>query len=252
VDNLKGDSVWLDNMLVTSYYDIYHKPEKFMEYLYLFYDLGASGIPMILFTDPSLVHKFRIFPPCVKVIGVPLETFELYRIGMAYEGELPSRRSISKDTKEFLSLMNTKVEFLLRASEVCEDDTFVWIDFGILKIVNDQAAFLKRLHVVNQSTFDKIYIPGCWSYGSAFTVDAVHWRFCGGIIVFPRKHIEPFFSHSKHVLQDFCTLPQYKLSWETNVWYVVEFCAAKHMIQWYLADHNDSILMNIPLPLVRE
>lgn len=234
-------------MLVTSFYDIYHKPEKFMEYLYLFYDLGSSGIPMILFTDPSLVSKFRIFPPCVKVIGVPLEEFELYRIGMSYEGELPAQRSLTKDNKEFLSLMNTKIEFLLRASEVCEDDTFVWIDFGILKIIQDQEAFLEKLRVVQQTAFDKIFIPGCWSYGSTFTVESVHWRFCGGVAVFPREHIAEFFEHSKKVLIDFCTMPIYKLSWETNLWYVVEFCAAKDVIHWYQADHNDSILMNLPL-----
>ena len=63
-------------MLVTCYYDIYNKPERFMEYLYLFYDLGISGIPMVIFTDPSLVYKFRIFPYNVKVIGIPLNEFE--------------------------------------------------------------------------------------------------------------------------------------------------------------------------------
>ena len=219
-----------------------------MEYLYLFYDLGISGIPILLFTDPSLVSKFKIFPPCVQVIGVPLETFELYQIGMSYQGALPAHRNPAKDTKEFLSLMNTKVEFLLRASEVCEDDTLLWIDFGILKIVKNKETFMEMLRRVNQTSFDRIQIPGCWAYGSAFTVDSVHWRFCGGLVVFPRKCIQPFFAHTKHVLTDFCTLPMYKLSWETNVWYVTEFCAAKDMIQWYLADHNDSILMNIPMP----
>jgi len=233
-------------MLVTSFYDIYQKPEKFVEYLYLFYDLGISGIPMILFTEPGLVHKFKIFPPCVKVIGVPLEAFELYRLGMSYQGALPTQRSAIKDTKEFLSLMNTKIEFLLRASEVCEDDTFVWIDYGILKIVKQKEAFLEKLRLVNRATFDKIHIPGCWGYGCAFTVDSVNWRFCGGLCVFPRKHIQTFFEHSKHVLTDFCgKQPNYKLTWETNLWYVIEFCAAKDIIHWYFADHNDSILLNI-------
>ena len=71
-------------MIVTCYYDIYNKPEKFFEYLYLFYDIGISGAPIILFTDPLLVKKFRIFPPSVKVIGMPLDLFELYSIGKTY------------------------------------------------------------------------------------------------------------------------------------------------------------------------
>ena len=232
-------------MLVTCYYNVYNKPEKFMEYLYTFYDLGISGIPMILFTDPSLVHKFKIFPPSVKVIGMPLEYFELYRIGMNYQGELPGARSPGKDTKEYLSLMNSKIEFILRASEVVEDDTFIWIDFGILKIVKDKDTFLNKLRIVNRSTFSKIMIPGCCSTESVFTVESVSWRFCGGFFIIPRSYIKPFFEHSKNVLTDFCTLPMYKLTWETNVWCIIELFAAKNWIHWYLADHNDTILMNI-------
>jgi len=234
-------------MLVTCYYDVYKKPEKFMEYLYNFYDLGISGIPIILFTDPSLVYKFKIFPPTLQVIGIPLELFELYSLGSNYTGELPIHRSPNKDTKEYMSLMNTKIEFILRASELIDDDTFIWIDFGILKIVKNKQIFLQKLHDVNRGTFDKLMIPGCWGPNHPFQTDSVSWRFCGGFFVIPRKHIQPFFKHSKNVLNDFCTLSIYKLTWETNVWQIVEMFAAQDWLQWYSADHNDSILLNIDL-----
>jgi hypothetical protein len=232
-------------MIVTSYYDIYNKPERFIEYLYLFYDICISGIPIILFTDPSLVSKFRIFPPSVKVIGVPLQSFELYSIASSYNGELPTGRTASKDTKEFLALMNTKVEFILKASEISEDKTFIWVDFGILKIIKNQERFINKLQSINEKSFDKIMIPGCWGIGRNFSVDEVNWRFCGGVFVIPRHHIQMFYNHSKNVLKDFCTLPIYKLTWETNVWNIVEYCGCREDIQWYFADHNDSILHNI-------
>lgn len=232
-------------MLITSYYDIYDKPEKFIEYLYLFYDLGISGIPILLFTDPSLVSKFKIFPSSVKVIGMPLECFELYSIGMSYQGELPINRTPKKDTKEFLSLMNTKIEFILRASEVSDDETFIWIDYGILKIVKNKELFLEKLREINQRKFNKLMIPGCWPNHMPFQVDSVHWRFCGGFFVIPRQYIQPFFEHSRNVLRDFCNMSQYKLTWETNIWFLVELFAAKDWIQWYFADHNDSILLHI-------
>ena len=44
--------------------------------------------------------------------------------------EIPNERSTNKDTREYLSLMNTKVELLMRSSQVCEDETIMWIDFG--------------------------------------------------------------------------------------------------------------------------
>jgi hypothetical protein len=234
-------------MIVTSYYDIYNKPERFYEYLDLFFDLGASGIPIILFTSPNLVRKFRIFPSSVKVIGVPLESFEFYKLGMSYNGDLPNSRSQTKDTKEFLSLMNTKIEFILKASELFEDDKFIWVDFGILKIIKNVERFINKLKSVNEQSFDTIAIPGCWGFGRSFSVDEVNWRFCGGFFVMPKKHIQSFYNHSKNVFTDFCTIPIYKLCWETNVWSLVEYFALKDSITWYFADHNDSILLNIDL-----
>jgi hypothetical protein len=238
----KGDIV---KMLVTCYYDIYNKPEKIMDYIYLFYDLGTSGIPIIVFTDPELVSKFRIFPYHVKVIGIPLKEFELYSMGMKYDRELPTNRTKEKDTKEFYSLMNTKMEFIKKAKEYCNDETFIWIDFGILKIVKNKDRFLSKLREVNERKYNKMTIPGCWSFGRAMSVEMIHWRFCGGFFVMPRKYIDRFYEHSKNVLKDFCTMSIYKLTWETNVWSVIESCAEKDNIDWYFADHNDTMVMNI-------
>ena len=233
-------------MLVTCYYDIYKRPEKFMEYLYLFYDLGISGIPITLFTDPSMVHKFRIFPSSVTVIGLALTDFELYRKGMAYNRDLPAHRTPEKDTKEFFSLMNTKIEFVKKAAEKWHAlQTFMWIDFGILKIVKDTERFLDRLRDLCQRRFSKMAIPGCWSLGQHFSVEQIHWRFCGGFFVIPRHYIDPFYVHSRCVLNDFCTMEIYKLTWETNVWTTIEFCAERENMAWYFADHDDTIVLNI-------
>jgi len=234
-------------MLVTAYYDIYNKPERFMEYLYLFYDLGISGIPIILFTDPSMVYKFCIFPPTVKVIGLSLDECELYQMGVNYDRDLPATRTPSKDTKEFFSLMNTKIEFVKKAMEHTEStvETFMWIDFGILKIVKNKEAVLQTLRDVDQTIVTKMIIPGCWPFGMGFSVHSIHWRFCGGFFVIPRNYINDFYHHSKNVLQDFCTMSQYCLTWETNVWTVIESCSERDRMQWFLADHNDSMIVNI-------
>jgi hypothetical protein len=238
-------------MLVTCYYDIYNKPEKFLEYLYLFYDLGISGIPITLFTDPSLVYKFRIFPNTVKVVGISLQDFECYQIGMKYSRELPPHRTPEKDTQEFFSLMNTKMEFIKKASELSNDLTFMWIDFGILKIVKNKERFITRLKQINELIFKKVTIPGCWSFGRPFSVDVINWRFCGGFFIMPREHVEKFFNHSKCVLTDFCNQSMYKLTWETNVWNIIEFCAERNNMDWYFADHNDSIVLNVDTILKR-
>jgi hypothetical protein len=234
-------------MFVTAFYDIYNKPEKLMFYFYQFFDLAVSGLPFIVFTDPSLVDKFRIFPKNVTVVPMPLTDFELYNIGTAYSGQLPSQRNEEKDTKEFLVLINTKVEIVKKAAELCDDETLYWIDFGILKVVKNKEKFILKLKEINNTKFNKITIPGCWGYGVPFTCEAVNWRFCGGFAAFPRNLLDIFFNHSKNVLTSFCSSPQYKLTWEGNVWYCIEFSAAKHIIQWYFADHDDSMIDNCPL-----
>jgi hypothetical protein len=214
----------------------------------LFYDLALSGLPILLFTDPSLVRKFRILPATVKVIPMPLETFELYNIGMAYQRELPSGRTPEKDTKEFFSLMNTKIEFIKRAMEFCDDETLIWIDYGILKIVKNKERVLEKLKEVNGRVFKKMTLPGCHSFGRHFSVDTVAWRFAGGFFVIPRSFVKRFFDHSRCVLTDFCTQPQYKLTWEVNVWNIIEACAERENMIWYhCTDHDDTMILNIPL-----
>lgn len=232
-------------MIVTSYYDIYNRPDKLNEYMPLFNELVESGLPIILFTDPNLVDKFSHLPSNVKIIIIPLCYFELYNIAIKYNGTLPSGCNQEKDTKEFLALMNTKIEFILKASEVTNDETYIWLDFGIMKIVKNKKRFINKLKIVIDCEYQKIKIPGCWPFGRSFSIENVNWRFCGGLFIIPRKHILEFYNHSKNVLSDFCNLPIYKLSWETNVWNLVEYFACKDIIEWYYADHNDTILLNI-------
>ena len=232
-------------MLITSFYEIYGLTERISKYFEWFSALGNSGIPIIVFTDPLHVDLFINYPKTVKVIPQSLDTFELYKIGINYKGVLPNGVNKDKDTKEFLSLMNTKIEFIKNAMNHCEDETFVWVDFGILKIIKDKETVLDTLKKVNNMTFDKVIIPGCWTYGIiAFSVERIYWRFCGGFFVIPRNQVLQFYEQCKSVLYDFCTMPQYKLTWEVNVWTIVDYYH-KHDIQWYHANHNDTIITNI-------
>ena len=56
--------------------------------------------------------------------------------------------------------------------------------------------------------------------------------------------MDEFYGHVKCVFTDFCTQSIYRLTWETNVWMLVEFCALQSKIDWYFADHNDTMIMN--------
>jgi hypothetical protein len=231
-------------MLVTCYYDIYGKPERFFEYASLFYDIGISGLPIVLFVDPSMVYKFRIFPSTVHVVGLPLQEVELYQLAMSYTGELPNGRTVAKDTKEFYALMNAKIEFVKRATALFPADKYMWIDFGICKIFKNTERVLAKLGELEKRSFTKMHLPGCWPFGRPMSVDHINWRFCGGFFVIPSWFVDRYYDHNRAVLRDFCTMPQYKLTWETNVWTVIEMCAEKENMVWFSADHNDTMVLN--------
>ena len=230
-------------MLVTAFYNIYPGKDRFFEYMSLFYDLAISGIPIVMFVEPALMHKLRIFP--IKVIGLPLAEVELYQLAMKYTGDLPTGRTIAKDTKEFYALMNAKVEFVHRAAALFpEESSFTWVDVGILKLVKNTERCIAKLREINQREIKKLILPGCWSFGRPMNVDNIHWRFAGTMFTCPTALITEFFNHCKGVLKDFCTMPQYKLTWETNIWSIVELFAMKDKITWYHCDHTDSLILN--------
>jgi hypothetical protein len=105
-------------MFITSLYDLYGNPEAMRTYLELFRPLAESGLPFLVFTDPSLLPLWDIMYPNLRlltnlgIIPLSLSECELYQIGMSYQGDLPTHRHPTKDTKEFFSLMNTKIEFM--------------------------------------------------------------------------------------------------------------------------------------------
>lgn len=231
-------------MIVTALYDIYNNPERVEYYVGLFQDIINAGLPLIVFTDPSLIHLFDNHnAQGLKIIALPLSEFELYSIAMFYKGELPNSRNVVKDTQEFLALMNTKIEFIYKATQITpSEETYIWIDFGILKIIKDREAFINKLRIANERTFDKITIPGCWNYGCHVDYNNVNWRFCGGVFIIPSKLVSNFYHQSIVKLTEICVLPNRGLTWETNLWYLIELDGAWKYIDWYLADHNDTIL----------
>lgn len=231
-------------MFVTSFYNIYPGKDRFFEYMTLFYDIAISGIPIVIFVDPSMVTKLRIFPKTVHVIGLPLQECEIYRYAAAYTRELPVGRTASKDTKEFMGLMNSKPEFIKRAAALFPAEKYIWIDVGIMKIVKNSEQCIAKLHELEGRSFPKIRFGGCWAFGRHMNVEQIHWRVAGGMIVIPSGLVDEFYNHCKGVVRDFCTLPQYKLTWETNIWSVVELFAMKDNMSWYMCDHDDSLILN--------
>lgn len=86
-----------------------------------------------------------------------------------------------------------KTEFLVQAAEAIgmQPDVYVWIDYGIFHVPGVTPQVIKEF-LARADGEQTIAIPGCW--GEDYTYDDRHpcWRFCGGVMVVPRKYVVAF------------------------------------------------------------
>jgi len=223
---------------VTAFFRLRDRKVDEEELLQNFRELAASGLPITLFADEGFAEDVPDFPSNVHVIERQLGQLWPFR---HHPAGLPEHRDPQKDTKDFLLLQHAKLDLLAAAAK---DDAehppvnfpshYAWIDFGILKIVKDHAAFLTKLKTLAPPP-KCVLAPGCWRKGDHANDDGVNWRFCGGFLLADRGSI-PDLVEDYHV-----TFRRQKhLTWEVNTWAQME--AAGTLFDWYEADHNDSII----------
>ena len=224
---------------VTALYDIGGRPVN--ELLDAFQPFAKSSMNICIFTDQTDLEE-KLGRPGITIRILPRDTLHIFKHEATV---LPKGRNEQKDTLDFLRLMNAKPDFLMRASILHPTaSTFVWMDFGILKISKNTERFVKRIQRVEESVElhpNKIILPGCTGRISP-TQDCINqpiWRFCGGIAIVPRSLIRPFFEHAFGYLETLRS--KQTLTWEVNVWAAIE-SSHPDLFHWYSADHNDSIV----------
>jgi hypothetical protein len=202
-------------------------------YFELFNQLQSTGIRFHLFLSPNYRGRVNLTNGIIEYIS--LEELDTYK--NAPSG-LPAYRNMSHDTRNFLILMNSKVELVKRAmdSEMHPSTHFAWIDFGIGYTFRTLASSFTQLQQLAMTTLPTpcMLVPGCWDK-QITSLSQVNWRFCGGFFVGDRGSIDEF--HKIHS-QEFPKLPH--LSWEVNVWAYLESIGWSPT--WYKADHDDSMI----------
>lgn len=171
-----------------------------------------------------------------------------YKICESVENLEPLKLHVEKNTKEYIILQNTKIEFLKDAIEInpWNSTHFAWIDFSIFHIFENNEKYATELiKKISKTQFnDKILIiPGCWNRNQLnyeSLISNIVWRFCGGFFIGDIESIMNFHKlyelHFKNFLEK-----SKKLVWEVNFWAYLEL--EHHLsISWYKADHNISII----------
>jgi hypothetical protein len=179
----------------------------------------------------------------VRHLREPITNFECYRLGTQPGLTLPSRRTPSKDTAEYMSLMNTKLEMIRRVAEILPDTvkTAAWIDCGVSKIWKNAEAVrsnLERVTTRRPADENKMIVPGCWPPRYPPRTE-IYWRFSGGFFLVSVSFIERlykvFISVYKKLVEE-----ERVIVWELNTWALAEYWYPS-AFQWYLGDHNESL-----------
>lgn len=252
---------------VTAYYPVFettnqYAKEKTPEWRWQrFFELADQCLPMVLFCAPEESITFTEKYPHIHVVKMPLADMWTSSFLRAIEENtniqirLPKHRNEMKDTREFLTLMNTKPDFMASAIEINPWKTalFAWVDFNITSIFSDPIEVFSCM-AQQEPTLSGMHIPGCQAsiVGkndiTQICAKSIQWRFVGGFFIGkPDAILHWIHQIYRPGFMVYMAESDYTLTWEVNVWAWLE---ARYVTdwkpEWYSANHNDTII-RIPI-----
>jgi Glycosyl transferase family 90 len=222
-------------VFVTAFLDL-HEPrvkdkttEARFEY---FKKLNATGVRLHVFVSPEHRDSVPLLNNGV-VETIALEDLDMYSVSPA---GIPDNRSDVHDTRNFLILMNAKIEFIQRAIKSGHHSGahYAWADFNLYHVLKDPESADELRAIARSSLPDTcMFFPGCWPKGVMW--DSVNWRFCGGFFLGDTTSLLNFYEVYR---REYPRMP--KLTWEVNTWAYLESLGVH--FDWYAADHNKTII----------
>jgi hypothetical protein len=218
--------------------------ERFKELL----EILPADCSIFVWSDlslPAFAH------PGIRQLNVPLSEFEVYRLGTAPGLRLPPIRSPEKDTVEYMSLMNAKMEMLLKVVPHLPSgtETLAWVDCGVSKIWKDAERVRQTIHRVSKGRLEnpnQMVVPGCWPARYP-PHNHIYWRFCGGFFLLSVSFVQTLYGLFLKVYKRMLEQERVIL-WELNVWTTLEYWYPS-AIRWFRGDHNET-LFEVPAELL--
>lgn len=120
-------------------------------------------------------------------------------------------------------------------------DVYVWIDYGIFHIPGVTTEIIDSF-LARADGERAISIPGCWGKDERpYDDNWPHWRFCGGVMVVPRRYVWAF---NRAMKQEYMRWLKEtgNISWEVNTLTRMEKLDKDFPVWWYgPCDHNCSM-----------
>jgi hypothetical protein len=134
-----------------------------------------------------------------------------------------------------------KSDWLMDAAfNVPNTEVLVWIDYGIFHVPGVTGRIIKDF-LDRAADEQAIAIPGCWERDYVYDDRHPCWRFSGGVMVVPQRHVIAFDQAMKREYVRWLDSTN-NLSWEVNTLARVERRETGLPIWWYrAADHDASM-----------
>lgn len=250
----------MTTLFVTAMYDLYNDPrlkklpdtENWSEsWLHIEFrlkhleNLLDCDVDIMLFVQPTIIPFIKSKNSRIKIVPINLTDLTTYNKISSRNLILPKHRNATKDKLEYFSLMNAKIDFMVKAKQYCPDYThYIWIDGSIFKLFKNVENCQKMITDISKRSLPQNIISPVGDCLPLYPIDPIQidsvlWRFLGSIFVFPNTTIETF-----HDLSDFIIdklISQHRITWEINIWAIVETFYKRSFIT-YRSNHNDSIL----------
>lgn len=238
---------------VTSFFNIYetdYDAKKTIPWrVERFEEMARTGINICIYTSPDFAKYIDLekFPNVIL-----FSTDSLFINEQSVECSLPTVRNETKDTAEYLTVINSKTQFMADAVKKNPFGTthFAWVDFNLSHVLFSGKPSLRYLKDLGQRTFKpKMFaIPGCWDHKYnnvhvGHVTECIFWRFCGGFFIGDAESILKFDDLYKQKYPEFIAAYR-KLVWEVNFWAWLEV-NSDWAPEWYAAGHDDTILTNL-------
>ena len=237
---------------VTSFINLANDEDKTVSWRFdRFLDIVKTGINLCVYYDSTSecrINEIALEYPNVRLMNVfSIEELFSFKCCSKIENlELPNTNNSNKDTKEYMMVMNSKIEFLNDTIHVNPFNTkyFAWIDFNISHIFSST----KYKNILNELSDTKIdtkilAIPGCKENrieNDDEMLHSINWRFCGGFFFGDSGSLKEFHNLYVEYFPKFVNKFN-KILWEVNFWAWLE-SNSSWSPNWYSADHNDSII----------
>jgi hypothetical protein len=153
----------------------------------------------------------------------------------------------AKNTLAYHIVQHQKFGWLLKAAiEDPRPDVYVWLDYGIGHVPGVEPVVIGDfLDKIGRGIEDRVHIPGCWPKDPE-KVDFRYpcWRFCGGVVVVPRRRVHKLYKAIKTAALKHIDLTK-NVEWEVNTMARAEL-ANTVPFRWYQADHNETMFTGFP------